>query len=31
MSAKYLKEQMSWIRVIGGVLVVLGAVALRLS
>jgi len=31
MSAKYLKEQMSWIRVVGGVLVVLGAVALRLS
>jgi drug/metabolite transporter (DMT)-like permease len=31
MSAKYLKEQMSWMRVIGGVLVVLGAVALRLS
>ncbi len=31
MSAKYLKEQMSWIRVFGGVLVVLGAVALRLS
>lgn len=31
MSAKYLKEQMSWMRVVGGVLVVLGAVALRLS
>lgn len=31
MSAKYLKEQMSWIRVFGGALVVLGAVALRLS
>ena len=31
MSAKYLKEQMSWMRVAGGVLVVLGAVALRLS
>ena len=31
MSAKYLKEQMSWIRIFGGVLVVLGAVALRLS
>ncbi len=31
LSAKYLKEQMSWMRVIGGVMVVLGAVALRLS
>ena len=31
MSAKYLKEQMGWIRIFGGVLVVLGAVALRLS
>ncbi len=31
MSAKYLKEQMSWMRIVGGVLVVLGAVALRLS
>lgn len=31
MSAKYLKEQMNWMRIVGGVLVVLGAVALRLS
>lgn len=31
MSAKYLREQMSWMRIVGGVLVVLGAVALRLS
>jgi uncharacterized membrane protein len=31
MSAKFLKEHMSWTRAIGGVLVVLGAIALRLS
>jgi drug/metabolite transporter (DMT)-like permease len=31
MSAKFLKEYMSWTRIIGGILVVLGAVALRLS
>jgi uncharacterized membrane protein len=31
MSAKFLKEHMSWARIIGGVLVVLGAIALRLS
>lgn len=31
MSARFLKEQMSWARIAGGVLVVLGAVALRLS
>jgi drug/metabolite transporter (DMT)-like permease len=31
MSAKFLKEHMSWARVAGGVLVVLGAIALRLS
>ena len=31
MSAKFLKEYMSWTRIAGGVLVVLGAVALRLS
>jgi uncharacterized membrane protein len=31
MSAKFLKEHMSWMRVFGGVLVVLGAIALRLS
>jgi drug/metabolite transporter (DMT)-like permease len=31
MSAKYLKEHMGWARVAGGVLVVLGAIALRLS
>ena len=31
MSARFLKEQMGWARIVGGVLVVLGAVALRLS
>jgi drug/metabolite transporter (DMT)-like permease len=31
MSAKFLKEHMSWMRVFGGILVVLGAIALRLS
>jgi uncharacterized membrane protein len=31
MSAKFLKEHMSLTRVAGGVLVVLGAIALRLS
>ena len=31
MSAKFLKEYMSWTRIVGGILVVLGAVALRLS
>jgi uncharacterized membrane protein len=31
MSAKYLQESMTWARILGGVLVVVGAVALRLS
>ena len=31
MSAKFLKESMTWPRILGGVLVVVGAVALRLS
>ena len=31
MSAKFLKEHISWSRVAGGVLVVIGAIALRLS
>jgi drug/metabolite transporter (DMT)-like permease len=31
MSARFLKESMSWTRILGGVLVVAGAVALRLS
>jgi drug/metabolite transporter (DMT)-like permease len=31
MSAKLLKEQLNWLRIAGGILVVVGAVALRLS
>jgi drug/metabolite transporter (DMT)-like permease len=31
MSARLLKEQLNWLRIAGGILVVLGAVALRLS
>jgi drug/metabolite transporter (DMT)-like permease len=31
MSARYLRESMSWTRILGGVLVVAGAVALRIS
>jgi uncharacterized membrane protein len=31
MSAKFLQENMSWIRILGGLLVALGAIALRLS
>jgi drug/metabolite transporter (DMT)-like permease len=31
MSAKFLQESMSWKRILGGILVVIGAVALRLS